>query len=152
MGLEIERKFLVKSNEWRANIVSRVKIAQGYISTVPNFTTRVRTVDDSFGYITIKGKSEGASRSEFEYEIPINDAIQILNLVPAKLVKNRYIVMENDNRWEVDVFSHIHEGLVLAELELDSEDQIFVVPNWIGREVTEDHNYSNSMLSLGKNY
>lgn len=145
MGVEIERKFLVRSDAWRS--VEGTRYCQGYLSSVMERTVRVRTVKDK-GYITIKGVTSGASRSEFEYEIPLEDANQMLNELCEKplIEKYRYKIAHGGFIWEVDEFLGDNAGLTMAEIELPSEDQSFDKPAWIGEEVTEDPRYYNANL------
>ena len=144
MGTEIERKFLVKDGVWRNT--KATKYRQGYLSTVKERTVRVRTIEDK-GYLTIKGIAIGASRMEFEYEIPSQDADALLDICEKPLIeKNRYKVQFGGFVWEVDEFFGENQGLIVAEIELESEDQNFPKPNWVGEEVTGDPLYFNSNL------
>ena len=146
MSVEIERKFLVKGNEWR-QLAQAVNYKQGYISTEKEHTVRVRTIE-SQAYLTIKGKSVGATRLEFEYEIPLNDANELLNNLCHKpfIDKNRYKIQYKDLTWEVDEFFGENEGLILAEVELHDENQKIEIPDWIGIEVTGEPKYYNANL------
>jgi len=144
MGTEIERKFMVKEGTWRN--VKGTSYRQGYLSTVKERTVRVRTIEDK-GYLTIKGIAIGASRMEFEYEIPRQDAATLLHICEKPLIeKNRYRVEHGGFVWEVDEFFGENQGLIVAELELESEDQYFSKPDWVGEEVTGDPRYFNSNL------
>lgn len=145
MGTEIERKFLVKEGAWRDANATRYR--QGYLSTVKERTVRVRTINDK-GYLTIKGITVGASRLEFEYEIPGADAEELLNNLCVKplIEKNRYKVDYSKHIWEVDEFFGENEGLIVAEVELQSEDQLFDRPEWVAEEVTTDPRYYNANL------
>jgi len=146
MGMEIEHKFLVEDDSYRTESCDQCEIKQGFLSRDPERTVRVRLLDDK-AFITIKGKGAGAAHPEFEYEIPMNDALQMLALCrPPIIEKTRYIVMHNGNRWEVDEFHGDLEGLVLAELEVPSEDFSFSRPSFVGKEVTGDPRYYNSQL------
>ncbi|MDY6792396.1 MAG: CYTH domain-containing protein [Thermodesulfobacteriota bacterium] len=146
MGIEIERKFLVKDDSWRTSAVGK-KYHQGYLNSHKERTVRVRTID-SKGYLTIKGIAKGAVRAEYEYEIPVDDAREMLDgLCEEPLIeKTRYKVEHHGFVWEVDVFHGENQGLIIAELELDSKEQKFEKPEWIGAEVTGDSNYFNSNL------
>lgn len=146
VATEIERKYLVVDDAWRSRVVGTV-FRQGYLSTVKERTVRVRAVDDR-GYLTVKGLTVGAVRTEFEYEIPITDAEQMLNeLCEQPLIeKTRYEVEANGLTWEIDVFAGVNEGLVVAEVELEDEAQQIVPPEWIGEEVTHDARYFNANL------
>lgn len=148
MGLEIERKFLVNHVKWAATEKPKAEFyRQGYLLTDPNKTIRVRATDTK-GFITIKGKSEGATRAEFEYEIPKEEAIQLLDMFAVSdLTKYRYKTVFAEKLWEVDVFLGENEGLIMAEIELSSEDEIFDLPDWVMEEVTGEKKYYNSNLS-----
>lgn len=145
MGTEIERKFLVEEGAWRQAPATRYR--QGYLSTVKERTVRVRTIGDQ-GYLTIKGLSVGASRLEFEYPIPVDDANQLLSeLCERPLIeKDRHKLDHAGLTWEVDEFFGENQGLILAEVELASEDQPFARPDWVTEEVTEDPRYFNANL------
>jgi CYTH domain-containing protein len=147
MGKEIERKYLVKSNEWK-NLAKGTSYRQGYLSTVKERTVRVRTIDEK-GFLTIKGITVGASRAEYEYEIPAKDADAMLsNLCEKPLIeKNRYKIGHAGMTWEVDEFFGDNDGLIVAEVELAAEDQKIELPSWIGEEVTSDPRYFNSNLT-----
>jgi len=146
MGKEIERKFLVKGDSWRG-LVEGKRYRQGYLSTVKERTVRVRTAGDK-GYLTVKGISVGATRSEYEYEIPLADANEMLDrLCERPLVeKTRYRIPQGDVAWEVDEFEGDNLGLITAEVELKDEHQSVVPPEWIGQEVTGDPKYFNANL------
>ncbi len=146
MAKEIERKFLVKGNSWR-NLASGKPYRQGYLSTVKERTVRVRSVGDK-GYITVKGPTVGATRSEYEYEVPLADANEMLDhLCERPLIeKIRYRIPAGDVTWEVDEFQGENRGLITAEVELADENQAISIPDWIGVEVTGDPRYFNSNL------
>ncbi len=145
---EIERKFLVKG-DYKKHVSKEIKIVQGFLSTVPERTVRVRIKGDK-GYLTIKGigNKSGASRYEFEKEITIHDAKDLMKICePGVIDKTRYIVPGiNDLFFEVDEFYGENEGLTVAEIELPSEDEVFEKPAWLGEEVTGQVKYYNSML------
>jgi CYTH domain-containing protein len=145
MALEIERKFLVKENDWRNG--QGTMYLQGYLNSDENRNVRVRVVNDR-GYLTVKGISQGATRVEYEYEIPKAEADAMLdNLCEKPLItKKRYKIVFKGFVWEVDEFLGENQGLIIAELELESEDQVFIKPEWIGEEVTGDPKYFNSNL------
>ena len=148
MAKEIERKFLVAHQAWRESVNTIHVFRQGYLSYDSERTVRVRATEVT-GYLTIKGITEGLTRDEFEYEIPLADALALLQLCERPAVeKKRYIVPNGAHVWEVDVFEGVNEGLVVAEIELGSEDEAFDKPNWLGNEVSGDRKYSNSALSL----
>lgn len=147
MAREIERKFLVRSDDWRRDADAGVRYRQGYISTSPGRVVRVRAAD-ARGWLTLKGMAEGIARDEFEYPIPVADAHEILDRLCRKPIieKVRYHVAFGGHVWEVDVFEGANTGLVLAELELPSADTPFALPAWAGDEVSGDHRYSNAAL------
>ncbi|RKY57711.1 MAG: adenylate cyclase [Candidatus Neomarinimicrobiota bacterium] len=146
MGVETERKFLVIGDAWRKS-AKGIKYRQGYLSSVKERVVRVRTIDDK-GYLTIKGITTGATRMEFEYDIPTEDANRLLDEICEKplIEKNRYVIKQGNLKWEVDEFFGENDGLILAEIELESENQQFTIPEWIGEEVTGDPRYYNSNL------
>jgi len=145
MATEIERKFLVRNDHWRTP--SGVRYSQGYLNRDRERTVRVR-IAGVRGFLTIKGRSVGASRAEFEYEIPLADAQALLALCDGPLVeKIRHLVPHAGMSWEVDEFLGDNAGLVVAEIELSSEDQAFEHPDWLGEEVTTDPRYYNSSLA-----
>jgi len=145
MGKEIERKFLVTGEAWRTGEKKRYR--QGYLSLDEKRTVRVRTTPEK-GYVTIKGPGKGATRNEFEYEIPKTDAIELLESLCVKplIEKDRYRVSHRGLMWEVDEFFGANQGLVIAEIELESEDQALDKPDWVGEEVTGDERYYNVNL------
>lgn len=149
MGIEIERKFLVDQGKW-AHIAKPIGklYRQGYILNEEKRTVRIRVTDDA-AYITLKGASTRISRSEYEYMIPVNEGNEILNDFATSLIeKTRYEVNYAGKLWEVDVFSGDNQGLVIAEIELTHEDEAFEKPDWLGQEVSSDHRYANSSLSV----
>lgn len=146
MAIEIERKFLVRDLDFLAGH-DGVRIAQGYLSTTPDSTVRVR-LSGNDAWLTIKGRSTGATRLEFEYPVPASDAQQLLALCQAgRIDKTRYKVPVGAHVWDVDVFHGDNDGLVVAEVELGDEQEAFVRPAWLGDEVTDDPRYFNSALS-----
>jgi adenylate cyclase len=147
MAIEIERKFLVKHEGWRS-LAEGTPYRQGYIASSQGRTVRVRQVGNQ-GYLTIKGPSQGNSRAEFEYSIPLEDAEFMLNsLCPAPLIeKHRYKIKWGELIWEVDEFFGENQGLIVAEVELTDEHQILELPDWIGQEVSDDPRYFNVNLS-----
>lgn len=146
MGTEIERKFLICGEQWRAYAKSSL-YCQGYLRKDKTCTVRVRLANGK-GFLTIKGASKGATRPEFEYEITPADAQFMLDNFAEKplIQKVRHIVRENASIWEIDEFLGENTGLILAEIELESEDQSFNKPEWLGPEVTGDPRYYNSYL------
>lgn len=148
MAKEIERKFLVTDDSYRGVAASRTEILQGYISTDPDRTVRVR-ISGSRGFITVKTRNIGAVRNEWEFEIPLADARAMLAAACSSVLsKTRYILPADDGlKWEVDEFHGCLEGLVVAEIELPGEDHPVNRPAFIGREVTGDPRYYNSNLA-----
>ena len=146
MGVEIERKFLLAGDDWRT-LGQPVLLRQGYLSSHPERVVRVRIEGDS-ARMTIKGRSVGATRAEWEYPIPLADAAQLLDALCEQPVIEKYRrrIDFGGNVWEVDEFLGANQGLVVAEIELAAEDQQFDKPHWIGAEVTHDARYFNSSL------
>lgn len=147
MAQEIERKFLV-SGDFKSSAFKATRITQGYLSSVPERTVRVRVKGDK-GYITIKGIGNftGASRFEWEKEIPVEDVKALLEICePGVIDKTRYLVKAGEHTYEVDEFYGDNEGLTVAEVELSDENEAFDKPSWLGEEVTGDPRYYNSML------
>ncbi|MGO4476859.1 CYTH domain-containing protein [Massilia sp. 2TAF26] len=146
MGIEIERKFLLNGEGWRG-LGQPTLLRQGYLSSDPVRTVRVR-IEGERAVITIKSKNTGATRGEWEYEIPVPDAAELLDrLCEQPLVeKTRHRIEHAGHTWEVDEFRGENAGLVVAEIELGSEDEAFEKPDWIGQEVTGDPRYYNSSL------
>jgi len=145
MGVEIERKFLVTGDAWRT--VEPVRLRQGYLNTDKSRTVRVR-IAESKAYLTIKGITTNVSRSEFEYPIPLEDAEALLLLCSDSIIdKQRYTLPIGDVTWEIDEFSGANKGLVVAEVELESENQALTLPDWVGEEVSGDSQYYNSSLA-----
>ena len=146
MAIEIERKFLVKKNSWTRPNEGTLYI-QGYLSSSPETTVRIR-IAGKIGFITIKGKTTGFSREEFEYEIPVEDAeILLKKCKNAPIKKIRYKVLLNGTLWEIDEFLEENSGLLMAEVELPDEKASFFRPDWLGRGVTDDKRYHNSHIA-----
>lgn len=143
---EIERKFLVRNNDFK-NGAKKEFYQQGFLSTDKERVVRVR-VAGTKAFLTIKGANKGIVRTEFEYEIPVSDAKILLDEICEKPVisKYRYTVLTGGCQWEVDEFLDENKGLILAEIELETEDQSFTKPDWLGDEVTEDSRYYNANL------
>lgn len=146
MGKEIERKFLVTGDAWR-QLARGTLYRQGYLSTTKERTVRVRVIGDE-GFLTIKGVSVGATRSEYEYKIPAKDANEMLAQLCEKplIEKTRYKIVAGPVTWEVDEFCGDNQGLIVAEVELQDEGQRIDLPAWIGAEVTTDPRYFNANL------
>lgn len=155
MGTEIERKYLVKETEWRSHLQNLKqqfpnlgeKYCQGYIPTNNKTTVRLRIIGDQ-GYLTIKSETTGCTRSEFEYPIPVKDAEQILATLCLKplIEKTRYKINYHDLVWEVDEFSGENIGLIIAEIELENENQQIDLPHWIEREVKEAKYFNSNLI------
>jgi len=147
--LEVERKFLVKSNAYKSEAQTQIRIVQGFLNTDPERTVRVRIKGDK-GFLTIKGKGNdtGTTRFEWEKEISFSDATDLIDLCEAVILeKIRYEIPVGKHIFEVDEFLGENKGLVVAEVELQHEDEVFIKPDWLGLEVTGDVNYYNSQLS-----
>ena len=148
MGREIERKFLVVSDAWQTAVTGSSVLQQGYLSSNAKATVRVRITDDRQAVLTLKGAVDGISRPEYEYEIPVADARELLDMAePHVIEKRRHLVPYGGLVWEVDVFLGRHAGLVVAEVELVDENQAVPLPHWVGAEVTQDDRYNNASLS-----
>jgi CYTH domain-containing protein len=149
MGQEIERKYLVHAGKWQqAEKPEGALYRQGYILTDPEKTIRVR-LTPAGGFLTIKGPTKGATRPEYEYEIPHNEAEELLeHFTVSALSKIRYRILHEGRLWEVDEFLGDNAGLIVAEIELDSEDEPFGLPDWAAAEVTGQEKYYNSRLTL----
>jgi len=148
MALEIEKKFLVKNDQFKSDATKETRITQGYLCSVPERTVRVRIKGDK-GFLTIKGigNESGASRYEWEKEISVEETQDLLNICePGVIDKTRYLVEQGNHTYEVDEFYGENQGLVVAEVELQSEDEAFEKPDWLAEEVTGDVKYYNSML------
>lgn len=146
MGQEIERKFLLKNDGWRA-LASGTLYRQGYLNSTKERTVRIRTIGEH-AFLTIKGITTGATRAEYEYPIPLEDCNAMLDTLAEKPVieKKRYKIRQGDLTWEIDEFFGDNAGLIVAEVELQSEGQAFGKPEWLGAEVTADPRYFNSNL------
>lgn len=147
--VEIERKFLVKSDDFKKEATSKRRIVQGFLNTHPKRSVRVR-INEDLGFITVKGKSneEGTSRFEWEKEIPVSEAETLLELCEQSVInKTRYEIPSGKHVFEVDEFFGDNDGLIVAEIELEDENEEFNRPNWLGREVTGQVKYYNSLLS-----
>jgi len=146
MPKEIEKKYLVKGDKWRG-LAEGVDYRQGYLSTEPERTVRIRTMGEK-AFLTIKGPTIGISRTEYEYPIPLADGNRMLDELCQKPIieKKRYTIIIQEQVWEVDKFKGENEGLIVAEIELESEDQKIDLPDWIGEEVSHDPRYFNANL------
>lgn len=150
MAIETERKFLVKSDDWRHDVQSSCRLVQGYAEVSGALSTlRVRIIDQTTAVLTLKGKSNGISRSEYEYDIPLEDAAAMMNEFCGTRVveKIRHTVPCGDLTWEVDEFINANTGLLIAEIELPTPETVFPQPEWLGEEITGDSRYGNGYLS-----
>src|ERR1041385_4432457 len=147
MGVEIERKYLVKAELWKKIKPQKsFAVKQAYLSRDPEKTIRIRVAGEK-GFITIKGPSKGISRKEYEYEIPVGDAEELISEFTKNVIeKIRHHVLYKENLWEVDEFKGDNEGLIIAEVELDSENQKPELPEWVDKEISLDKRYANSNL------
>ena len=148
MAVEIERKYLVKSMDWKVMANAGTRFMQGYMANTEKVAIRVRVAGEQ-AWLTLKSASAGISRLEFEYSLPVADAMQMLNefCLGQVIQKTRYRLPLDGHVWEIDVFHGANEGLVLAEIELENEQESFTLPDWIGTEVSGDKRYYNSYLS-----
>ncbi len=146
MAIEIERKFLVLGDNWRSGATA-TEYQQGYLAIEPRCSVRVRRSGVG-AWLSIKGASAGLARPEFEYPIPPDDAAALLDLcLPGVISKTRYVLTHGEHRWEIDEFHGDNDGLLLAEIELAREDEVFDKPDWLGEEVSDDPRYYNAALS-----
>lgn len=149
MALEIERKFLVQGKQWQASADGGRRIRQAYLSNNAKNSVRIRIIDDTRAKLTIKSGYRGITRDEFEYEVPIKDARDLIHLRQSMIIdKVRYKVRFDNIVWEIDEFFGANAGLVIAEVELTGADQKIRIPTWVGREVTGDKRYNNSQLAV----
>lgn len=149
MGVEIERKFLVAGEGWQPQAIRSRRLRQAYMAVTREATIRVRIEDESAAWLTIKSATAQIARAEFEYAIPATEAEQLLELRTGRVIeKRRHIVPAGAAFWEIDVFSGALDGLVIAEIELETKDQAIPCPDWLGEEVTGDARFSNANLAL----
>ena len=148
MPKEIERKFIVATDTWRNNIEDKTPMCQGYIRSL-DCTVRVR-VAGTTGYLTLKGRTSNFTRDEYEYEIPLQDAKEMLNKLchGGSVEKFRYRIIVDGDEWVVDEFIGKNAGLIMAEIELTAENQSFSTPEWLGKEVSHDSRYTNGALAM----
>jgi adenylate cyclase len=149
MAMEIERKYLVRDDSWRDHVHHQIHYQQGYMANTEQCSVRVRVGGDA-AHVNIKGSTVGASRLEFEYPVPVEDARVMLRELCLRPIieKTRYLVRHEAQEWEVDVFEGDNAGLVVAEIELEDEAQAVALPPWAGEEVTHDARYYNSSLAV----
>ncbi|EJJ29149.1 CYTH domain-containing protein [Rhizobium sp. CF142] len=148
MAKEIERKFLVRGETWRSAVESKSVLKQGYVASMEDRSVRIRILDEKTARLTMKIGRGTLTRDEFEYDIPVSDAEELLeNAIGIVIEKTRYRVPYEGFVWEVDVFAGAHRGLVIAEVEMQAETDNPPLPAWLGREVTGDFRYSNQALA-----
>lgn len=149
MAIEIERKFLVNPTKWaQVKKPEGENFRQAYLLTEPDRSIRIRLTPTQ-ALLTIKGKTQGIGRSEFEYEIPMQDGIEMIDqMAVAELSKTRYTLKFEGKVWEIDEFFGKNEGLIVAEIELEDENETFIRPDWLGKEITNDVRYYNANLVL----
>lgn len=149
MAIEIEHKFLLTNEMWRQQIYDSIQYRQGYLSSQPNSSIRVRISNDH-AWLNIKSATIGTQRYEYEYEIPLPDANEILNKLCRKplIEKTRHLIKTAQHTWEIDEFSGSNQGLIIAEIELSAPGEIFEKPAWLGVEVTNDLRYYNNNLAI----
>lgn len=149
MAIEVEHKFLLANDDWRKQIKHSIRYRQGYLSSAETNSIRIRLSDEQ-AWLNIKSATIGTHRYEYEYEIPLSDANEILNNLCKKplIEKTRHFVTNDTNIWEIDEFEGENEGLVVAEIELSEEGQSFSKPDWLGEEVTHDLRYYNNNLAI----
>lgn len=151
MPLEIERKFLIANSDWKLDIMQEQSIRQGYLLNSEKLVIRIRTTEiggAGVGYITLKTERINNTCHEFEYQIPFEDATALFRRCPVVIVKTRYIRYDQyEQKWEIDQFHGLNHGLILAEIELTEADQDVELPSWIGKEVSDDHRYTNAYLA-----
>ena len=148
MGIEIERRFLVNNEDWKSKVILTQDIRQAYLnSSLDEWATRIRIINDNTAYITLKSSLNGLVNNEFEYSIPIKDAIELIKLSKYKIIKTRYQLKINNKTWVVDLFDGSNFSLKIAEIELKSESEEIQVPSWCGKEITGLKLLSNASLA-----
>ena len=148
MGIEIERRFLVENQNWKSQVILSEDFNQAYLnSSVDEWATRVRIIDNKKAYITLKSSLNGLINHEYEYSIPIKDAIELIRLSKYKITKTRYQLKINTKNWVVDLFDGANSSLQIAEIELNSEFEEIQVPSWCGQEITGIKSLSNASLA-----
>ena len=148
MGIEIERRFIVKNEDWRSKVLLSQDLSQAYLALdLDEWTTRVRIIDNNHAFLTLKSSKNGLVNDEFEYSIPIKDGIELLNLSKYKITKTRYQLKINQKYWVVDSFYGANSSLKIAEIELSSESEVIQIPSWCGKEITGIKSLSNASLA-----
>jgi adenylate cyclase len=147
MGREIERKFLLRDDTWRAAVHRSMRLRQAYLSEAGRASVRVR-IADTHATLNIKGARLGVSREEYEYPIPLDDAEELMTICASHpVVKTRHLVRHGAHTWEIDEFDGANAGLIVAEIELDDAEESFARPDWLGKEVSDDARYYNAALA-----
>lgn len=148
MAIEVEHKFLLANDDWRKLVQRSVRYRQGYLSSAPTSSIRVRT-DSDRAWLNIKSATIGNQRHEYEYEIPLQDANELLGTLCSKplIEKTRHFIVDHDHLWEIDEFEGDNKGLIVAEIELKESGAEFIRPSWLGQEVTQDLRYYNNNLA-----
>ena len=148
MGIEIERRFLVKNDDWKSYIILSEDFSQAYLnSSQDEWSTRVRVINNKKAYITLKSSLNGLTNYEFEYSIPLKDAIELIKLSKYKITKTRYQLKVKNKNWVVDIFDGSNFPLKIAEIELNDESEGIQVPSWCGKEITGIKSLSNASLA-----
>ena len=148
MGIEIERRFLVENEDWKSQVILSEDFRQAYLnSSIDEWATRVRIIDNKKSFITLKSSLNKLINYEFEYSIPLQDAIELLKLSKYKITKTRYHLILNKKNWVVDLFYESNSSLIIAEIELNSEYEEIQIPPWCGQEITGIKSFSNSSLA-----
>ena len=148
MGLEIERRFLVKNEDWRSKVILSEDFSQAYLnSSVEEWITRVRIIDNKKAYLTLKSSLNRLTNYEFEYSIPLKEAIELIKLSKHKITKTRYQLKINKKNWVVDLFDGLNSSLKIAEIEINSVSEEIQVPSWCGQEITGIKSLSNAALA-----
>tara|TARA_Y100001968_G_C19252499_1_gene665165 strand:- start:329 stop:832 length:504 start_codon:yes stop_codon:yes gene_type:complete len=149
MGIEIERRFIVRGDKWRNAADKYEHFKQGYLESNPNgWTVRVRLINNKNSYLTLKSLYKGIANHEYEYEIPYSDGLSLLKLCNFKIIKKRYSIEFQKNNWVIDEFEANNSPLVIAEIELKNENQTIQIPSWCDEEITGEKNWSNSCLAI----
>tara|TARA_B100000214_G_C23611552_1_gene465323 strand:+ start:20 stop:520 length:501 start_codon:yes stop_codon:yes gene_type:complete len=148
MGIEIERRFLVNNEDWRSQVILSEKFNQAYLnSNLNEWATRIRIIDNKKAFLTLKSSLNGLVNNEYEYLIPIKDAIELIEMSTHKIMKTRYQLKINNKNWVVDLFDGSNSSLKIAEIELDYESEDIQVPSWCGQEITGIKSLSNASLA-----
>ncbi len=148
MGIEIERRFLVENEDWKSQVILSEDFSQAYLnSNIHEWSTRVRIIDNKKAYLTLKSSINGLMNYEFEYSIPIKDAIQLIKLSKYEITKTRYQLKINNKNWVIDFFHGSNSSLIIAEIELNDESEKIQVPSWCGKEITGIKSLSNASLA-----